>query len=1020
MKNIRFLIALGVSLGIAPQVYAVCNAGANCELPVTNNSAASWTASASAMTGIQNLNSVGPSGNDAGSRYYFAASGTDLGATVANGGITTTGDGSRVIGSFALNSSGTPGSTVTGGVVNSLLGGQTYFIYVQACPSGALLDSARCSLWARIGSKSTLAYPLSAFSAAVAPTDADTDSINIRTLVPTADIGNISQIQLTIDNMLGGTDQNNILLAWAGNATYTIDNTLYTAGGGFGPNTKYQYVGKVFYPYGVAVPTAGGTQVRGPFWTTPVNPSNISVSNVTHCSADITARNSAGSPANPTYTNYRLCATATCAAAAAIGGTASPTDTLTRTISGLIPGTTYTPNAQALVGNGDGTQTGWNSSAVINGGTFTTDGTNGTFTISNVTTTSADFNFPAGFDVSGAVSWQRRINGALSGPVVAGLPPSTIAFTGLTPNTAYTVQVTVNEASCNYTVPPTALAFTTTPNVPLTFDVNATGPRQLSATWAANGNPGATTYQIQYCTDAAFTVGCLTQTTAAGATSATLTTGVVPETTYFAHVRALTVGGGLNSAYSNSDSATTPNEAPTVNTASCSTPAGVPTTSTCTGTMQDNGPVSELRCNWSMQSGPGAVSFAPSTAQTPTGTPTSSTCPDVVATFPVNGAYVLTLTAKDANGTGLTGTRNVNVNVGQTPTSISISPNGATVVTGNSQVFNATVRDQFNAIIAGQTVNWTISGGGSLTPASGASTTFNATAPGGPFTLTAALGGVPSSTAAVTVVAAGPFFDTPPNLTVNPNNLTGVLTALGDDNVFGEPSLIYTWSVDSPAGASVSISPNGTNAAKNATVTFTAAGDYVFRCTISNTLSNSALTPMRTVLQVLSGIVVTPNNITINVRSNQAFAASGRDQFNTPMALTSVVWDTTTGFSVSGAGVFTAGTIGSNIRVVARQGAITGFAVVNAVDFDVTAAKAYPVPYKSTMGGVIRFANLGSEAEIRIYTTSGRLVFSTRVLGATYDWNVRNNSGESIASGVYLYVIESPSTKKNGKLIIIQ
>lgn len=931
MKTFRFLIALGVSLGIAPQVYAVCNAGANCELPVTNNSAASWTASASGMTGIQNLNSVGPSGNDALSRYYFAASGTDLGATVANGGISTTGDGSRVVGSFALNSGSTPGSTVTGGVVNSLLGGQTYFFYVQACPSGAVLDSARCSLWARIGSKSTLAYPTSAFGSPQAPADANSNSITVRTLVPTADVGNISQIQLTIDNMLGGTDQSGILLAWAGNTTYNIDNTLYTAGSGFTPNVKYQYIGKVFYPYGVAVPTAGGTQVRGPFWTTPVNPSNVTVSNITHCSADITTRNSAGSPANPTYTNYRLCAEGFCATAAAIGGTGVPTDTITRNITSLNPGTTYTPNAQALVGNGDGSQTGWNSSAIVNGTDFTTLGTNGVFTTSNIGTTSVDFNFPVGFDVSGALSWQRRINGVLSGPVVPGLPPTTIAFTGLTPNTQYTIQVTINEASCSYTVPHTALAFTTTPNVPSTFALNATGSTQLTATWNANGNPGTTVYQIQYCTDPAFTTGCATQNSAPGATSALITSGIVAETTYYAHVRALTVGGGLDSAYSNSDSATTSNSGPSISAVNCSAPSAAGT-STCNGTASDNGPMSALRCSWSMVSGPGgaSVTFNPSTPQTPNG---GGVCPDVVATYSGAGTYVLRLTVTDADGTGLSATRD---------------------------------------------------------------------------------------TPPLNVLASGPTFATPPNLVINPDNRTGLLTALGADNFQGEASLIYTWSVDSPAGASVSISPNGTNAAKNATVTFTAAGTYVMRCTISNTMSNSALTPARNVLQVLSGIVVSPNNITINVRSNQVFTASGRDQFTNPMSLSSVNWSTLPGSNVSGAGVFSAGTIGNNIRVTATQGAISGFAVVNAVDFDVTGAKAFPVPYKSTMGGTIRFANLGSQADIRIYTTSGRLVFSTRVLGATYDWNVRNNSGESIASGVYLYVIESPSTTKNGKLIIIQ
>src|SRR5690242_14771497 len=117
MRNTRLFLILGLSVTLARYSYAACNASTDCELPASNGTAGSWSASASGMTGIQSLNSGGPSGNQAGSRYFFAAANSNLGATVANGGITTTGDGTKVVGSFALASGGTPGSTVTGGVV---------------------------------------------------------------------------------------------------------------------------------------------------------------------------------------------------------------------------------------------------------------------------------------------------------------------------------------------------------------------------------------------------------------------------------------------------------------------------------------------------------------------------------------------------------------------------------------------------------------------------------------------------------------------------------------------------------------------------------------------------------------------------------------------------------------------------------------------------------------------------------------------------------------------------------------
>ncbi len=168
-----------------------------------------------------------------------------------------------------------------------------------------------------------------------------------------ADLGNVSLVDLKVEDLI--TSANTMTLSPIGfggvNSVISIDNSLFT--NGFKPNNKYQYDGDVKYPYNIAVPSSLG-QTVGPFWTTPVNPSNVVVSNITHCSADITSNNSGGSPANPIYTTYQLCATGSGGSclSGAIGGSASPADTITKTITGLTPGTAYTPNAQALVGNG--------------------------------------------------------------------------------------------------------------------------------------------------------------------------------------------------------------------------------------------------------------------------------------------------------------------------------------------------------------------------------------------------------------------------------------------------------------------------------------------------------------------------------------------------------------------------------------------------------------------------------------------------------------------------------------------
>src|SRR5439155_23112290 len=123
---------------------------------------------------------------------------------------------------------------------------------------------------------------------------------------------------------------------------------------------------------------------------------------------------------------------------------------------------------------------------------------------------------------------------------------------------------------------------------------------------------------------------------------------------------------------------------------------------------------------------------------------------------------------------------------------------------------------------------------------------------------------------------------------------------------------------------------------------------------------------------------------------------------------------------LSAGGSFNSATIGL-VTVIATNSGVQGATLVNVYNYDVSNAHAYPVPFKSSQGSTICFAGIGSSAKIRIYTSSGRQVFS---MDSSTDpnctWKVENSSGEKLASGVYFYVIESPLGKKNGILIIIQ
>jgi hypothetical protein len=199
-----------------------------------------------------------------------------------------------------------------------------------------------------------------------------------------------------------------------------------------------------------------------------------------------------------------------------------------------------------------------------------------------------------------------------------------------------------------------------------------------------------------------------------------------------------------------------------------------------------------------------------------------------------------------------------------------------------------------------------------------------------------------SATSSADQFTYGGTSDAPPTVAApaaaSPSTVTGKTTSLSvlgaDDD--GEASLTYTWIMTSgPAGASPSFSANGTNAAKNTTVTFNRAGSYTFQVTITDPSNLSVTSSVNvTVVQMLTTIKLTPSSAKVKRGGKVQFSATAYDQFavvlNSQPAFT---WKLVSGIgTVSGSGLYTAPTTKTGTATVqASAGGASARATVQVV-----------------------------------------------------------------------------------------
>jgi hypothetical protein len=115
-----------------------------------------------------------------------------------------------------------------------------------------------------------------------------------------------------------------------------------------------------------------------------------------------------------------------------------------------------------------------------------------------------------------------------------------------------------------------------------------------------------------------------------------------------------------------------------------------------------------------------------------------------------------------------------------------------------------------------------------------------------------------------------------------------------------------------------------------------------------------------------------------------------------------------------------------NIRIVSAIAlsllASPAVYAVTMVNADFSAVRVFPNPWRSDQhqGRNVVLDHLPEGSNVKIFTVSGHLVKSLTPAANSVSWDLTNNKGEIVASGVYLYLIKAGDQTNKGKLILIK
>jgi hypothetical protein len=96
---------------------------------------------------------------------------------------------------------------------------------------------------------------------------------------------------------------------------------------------------------------------------------------------------------------------------------------------------------------------------------------------------------------------------------------------------------------------------------------------------------------------------------------------------------------------------------------------------------------------------------------------------------------------------------------------------------------------------------------------------------------------------------------------------------------------------------------------------------------------------------------------------------------------------------------------------------------ISVVSGDFSQVKVYPNPWRKDKhaGKNVIFTNLPADCTVKIFTVSGHLAKDLGPASGTATWDLSNDSGERVGSGIYVYLIkDSEGNKVRGKVAVMK